>query len=174
MLNLLRIRIKTLSPAPSVTETYIDARNLPALMKSAEKHHALITILENQVFEMGDIRVLQKFIRENTVTPHEHSAPKYPKARAYDWYNLVPRVVAVSQYAWEHARQAHQMREIGMTFAEIGKRMNLSTSRAMQLCRSFDRRSGDNQLSPVERFLRTPTRVDVLRRMHGKNPEEFI
>jgi hypothetical protein len=67
-----------------------------------------------------------------------------------NWFDLVPSDVAARQIWWERAQQARRMRQAGLSFTQIARRLNRSTSRAGQLVIFANQRP----ISPVEIWFR--------------------
>jgi len=69
-----------------------------------------------------------------------------------NWDDLLPHL-AVAQRRWERRHAARRMREAGLTFREMGIRLNLSHSRTRQLYWEAMRLHHPIYQSPVERHL---------------------
>jgi hypothetical protein len=67
-----------------------------------------------------------------------------------DWADLVPREVAIEQKAYEIDYRAWRMRQVGFTYAEIGRRLGVDDSWAKQRVKRYLRR----KYIPVERYLK--------------------
>ena len=69
-----------------------------------------------------------------------------------NWDDLLPHLAA-DQRRWERHRTVRRMREAGLTFREMGTRLNLHHSRARQLYWEAMRLHYPIYKSPVERHL---------------------
>jgi hypothetical protein len=58
----------------------------------------------------------------------------------FGWYDVLPRSLAISQIAWERYQCAVRMRDLGLTYDQIGTRLNVSRERARQMVKAGIRR----------------------------------
>lgn len=80
------------------------------------------------------------------------------------WRNVLPDPVAKAQETWDRQRAALRMRDLGMTYREIGARFGVTHESARHLALSADRRRKDGWRSPIERYF---AEVGDLRRLAG-------
>lgn len=70
-------------------------------------------------------------------------------ALIFNWSDVLPAVWAMRQVQYERAQRAKRMRQVGMTYGEIGRGLGICLERARQIVVSprFDRKP------PVQRFF---------------------
>ena len=88
------------------------------------------------------------------------ASPRQRMSRV-DWDGLLgDDQVAMRQMAWERGRTALAMHRAGMTYVEIGRRLNVTPTRATQIVNMGGYREG--HLSPVERWMQAAERLPLV------------
>ena len=79
--------------------------------------------------------------------------PEKERRSRVDWAAMLgDEGLAFRQRAWERKMTALRMREVGMTFREVGERLGVGPARAAQLVTQAERCRKHERLAPVEPF----------------------
>jgi len=136
-------------------------RVLAHFTKQAEFEAAL-------VLAQAEARATSEARRAELDARRARAQPERQRRSRVDWAELTnDSVVATMQVAWERGATLLAMRAAGLTYRDIGERLNISASRASQIAEKaqHDRRHG--RRSPVEVWMSRSVVWDVTRRERG-------
>lgn len=88
----------------------------------------------------------------------EEEAAKVAPWRTRDWTDVLPPDIAAQQANWCRHMAARRMKRAGLTLEQIGHRLRISRSRALQIVQKAQRYEGNpyGNKSPLERWLEKP------------------
>lgn len=70
-----------------------------------------------------------------------------------NWADVLPFDVARAQHGYERRRAAVHMRELGMTYREVGEKLGVGKERAREMVGKQIKEYGTGKRSPIELYL---------------------
>lgn len=156
----------------NVMEAFVLDERMPRLAKKAEQTGAVIETLYTRSYDLTGSKAIVEFMETTAYKP----PPK--KRDRFSWYDVLPSAVAKRQIMWERNRIAYRMSCLGISRAEIAKKLRVTSTRVRHILLAYQWRYDNPEHgprpNPAEEYFKGNYRQDINRQVWGYKPWEYL